>query len=399
MDSTYQTPSEIGRWRIIALGAGGIGTIIMIAMMLFPENREQAFRSWLLGFSIWGGISVGSLGLLLMQYLTGGAWGVIIRRIVEASSRTLVMSAIIFIPLLVGTTYFYQWAHPNLVPEELKYRAVYLSPISWGLRAVFYFAVWGVMTFLLNNWSKQQDETGDFDLIRKMSRFSGPGLVIWVLIVSFAAIDWIMSLDQHFYSTIFGLLYVIGWALSALAFTILILAWLSERAPMNHIVGKKIFHDLGKLMLAMVMIWAYFNFSQFLIIWSGNIPEETKWYLARMEGTWGAIGLILIIFHFAFPFLLLLSRDLKRNIKWISLLSIFILIMRVVDTYYLIGPAPMLGGGEHAIKFHISWMDFVAPIAVGGIWLWWFFGELLKRPLIPVNDPYLENAIAHGKGH
>ncbi|MGI8494658.1 MAG: hypothetical protein ACR2L1_05005 [Pyrinomonadaceae bacterium] len=399
MDSTYQAPSEIGRWRTIALGAGGIGTIIMIAMMVLADSREQALRSWLLGFSLWGGISIGSLGLLLMQYLTGGAWGVMIRRILEASSRTLVMSAIIFIPLMIGVSYFYQWANPILVPEELKYRAPYLSSGSWILRAGIYFAVWGIMTFLLNKWSEQQDKMGEVGLLRTMSRFSGPGLVIWVLVVSFAAIDWIMSLDQHFYSTIFGLLYVIGWALTALAFTILILAWLSERAPMNELIGKKIFHDLGKLMLAMVMIWAYFNFSQFLIIWSGNIPEETKWYLPRMSGTWGVIGFILIIFHFAFPFLLLLSRDLKRNIKWISLLSVFILIMRVVDTYYLIGPSPMIGSGEHSMTFHVSWMDFVAPIAVGGIWLWWFFGELLKRPLVPVNDPYLENAIAHGKGH
>ncbi|MGI8467722.1 MAG: hypothetical protein ACR2N3_04650 [Pyrinomonadaceae bacterium] len=393
-------PSEISGWRTIALGIGGILTIVLLAIaVIFPDQREQVLRSWLLGFSFWGGISIGSLGLLLMQYLTGGAWGVIIRRIVEASSRTLLMSFIIFIPLLLGVSYFYQWAHPNLVPEELKYRAGYLNPFSWGLRAICYFVIWGIMAFLLNKWSKRQDETGEFEWFSRMTRFSGPSLVIWVLVVSFAGIDWIMSLDQHFYSTIFGLLYVIGWALSALAFTILILAWLSDRAPMDHIVGKKIFHDLGKLMLAMVMIWAYFNFSQFLIIWSGNIPEETKWYLARMSGAWGAIGLILILFHFAFPFLLLLSRDLKRNTKWIAILSIFILVMRVVDTYYFIGPAPMLGAGEHAMSFHVSWMDFVAPVAVGGIWLWWFFGELIKRPLVPINDPFLENAINHGKGH
>jgi hypothetical protein len=168
---------------------------------------------------------------------------------------------------------------------------------------------------------------------------------------------------------------------------------------MRHIVAKKHFHDLGKLMLAMVMVWAYFNFSQYLIIWSGNLPEETGWYLARQEGAWGIIGGILIFFHFAFPFLMLLSRDFKRNAKWLSMIAIFILVMRLVDLYYIIGPSPMIGGSGHSIEFHISWMDFVAPVAVGGIWLWWFFGELMKRPLIPVNEPYLENAIAHGKGH
>jgi hypothetical protein len=217
--------------------------------------------------------------------------------------------------------------------------------------------------------------------------------------VSFAAIDWVMTLDPHWYSTIFGLLFVIGWAFSCLAFVIAILAWLSDREPMRSIVGKKHFHDLGKLMLAFVMVWAYFNFSQFLIIWSGNLPEETEWYITRQQGVWGAIGLALIVFHFAFPFLVLLSRDVKRNAKWISLVAVFILIMRLVDMYFIIGPAPMVGMGGKEMAFHLSWMDFVAPIAVGGIWLWWFFGELIKRPLIPVNDPYLENAIAHGKGH
>jgi hypothetical protein len=167
---------------------------------------------------------------------------------------------------------------------------------------------------------------------------------------------------------------------------------------MNRILGKRHFHDVGKLMLALVMVWAYFNFSQFLIIWSGNLPEETRWYLTRMEGVWGVIGVLLIFFHFAFPFLVLLNREVKRNSKWLAVLAGFILLLRLIDMFYLIGPSPRVGGG-HGIGFHISWMDFVAPIAVGGVWLWYFFGELLKRPLVPINDPFLENAIEHGKGH
>jgi hypothetical protein len=256
--------------------------------------------------------------------------------------------------------------------------------------------------YLLNGWSKRQDEAdtreGAFGWLDKMSRFSGPTMVFFILTVTFASIDWVMTLDPHWFSTIFGLLFVIGWGLSALAFTIAILAWLSDREPMKSIVGKKIFHDLGKLMLAMVMVWAYFNFSQYLIIYSGNLPEETQFYITRQEGAWGIVGGILIFFHFAFPFLVLLSRDIKRNTKWLSMLAIFILVMRIIDMYYIIGPAPTIAGG-HGGEFHLHWLDFLAPIAIGGIWLWWFFGELLKRPLVPVNDPYLDNAIAHGKGH
>lgn len=407
MDSTaYQTPSEISRWRTPALGIGGIGVIILLVVaVIFPDYREQALRSWLFGFIFWCGIGVGSLGLLLLQYLTGGAWGVVIRRIIEAGSRTLPIIFVLFLPLLLGVNSLYMWTHPRPGDEILEWRSGYLNPWTWGGRAILYFVLFGIMAYMLNKWSREQDQTTTFDgamnLLSRMSRFSGPTMVFFVLTVSFAAIDWVMTLDPHWFSTIFGLLFVIGWALSCLSFVVAILAWLSDREPMRSVVGKRHFHDLGKLMLAFVMVWAYFNFSQYLIIWSGNLPEETEWYIARQSGVWAVIGGILIFFHFAFPFLMLLSRDIKRNARWLTMLAVFILVMRLVDLYYIIGPAPRIGSAGVELDFldSISWMDFVAPIAIGGIWLWWFFGELLKRPLIPANDPYLENAIAHGKGH
>jgi hypothetical protein len=399
MKGNFDAPEEIGRWRTVALGIGGIAAIvILIAALIMPEMREQALRSWLLGFCLWGGIGIGSIGILLLQYLTGGAWGVVIRRILEASSRTLPIVFLLFLPILIGAGSLYGWTHPKPGDKIMEIRDAYLNYPFWALRAVLYFLLWGVMAVLLNRWSKQVDDTGDWSLLQKASRFSGPTMVFYVLLVSFAAIDWTMSLDQHWYSTIWGLLFVVGWALAAFAFVIVILAWLSTRAPMNRVVGKRHFHDLGKLVLALVMVWAYFNFSQFLIIWSGNLPEETQWYITRMSGGWGVIGVALIVLHFAFPYLVLLSRDIKRNAKYLAMLAIFILFMRLVDLYYIIGPAPTTT--SHAeMGFHISWMDFLAPVAVGGIWLWWFFGELRKRPLVPINDPFLENAIEHGKGH
>lgn len=405
--SSYQAPAEIGRWRNVALGIGGTLSLVILGIaVIMSEMREQALRSWLLGFVFWGGIGIGCLGLLILQYLTGGAWGVIIRRIVEAGSRTIFpITVVLFLPLMFGVKYIYEWAHPHIGDEILEHREPYLNPFSWIVRAFVYFGLFLIMQYLLNNWSKKQDEATTLEesagLLERMSRFSGPTLVFFGLTVTFAAIDWIMSLDPHWYSTIFGLLYVIGWGLSAMSLVVAILAWLSDREPMKHIVGKKHFHDLGKLMLAMVMVWAYFNFSQYLIIWSGNLPEETKWYLARQHGGWAIVGGALIFFHFAFPFLVLLSRDVKRQARLLTALAIFILVMRIVDMYYTIGPAPRVGSGGHELSFleSISWMDFVAPIAVGGIWLWWFFGELMKRPLIPINDPMLQNAIDHAKEH
>ena len=222
-------------------------------------------------------------------------------------------------------------------------------------------------------------------------------MVFFVLVVSFAAVDWVMTLDPHWFSTIWGLLFAVGWALSFFCFSVALLAVLADKEPMNRVLGSRHFQDIGKLMLALVMVWAYFNFSQFLIIWSGNLPEETRWYLPRMEGAWGVIGMLLIVFHFAFPFLVLLNRNLKRNGKWLAMVAIFILFLRLLDMFYLIGPSPRIAGPSAG--FHLSWMDFVAPIAVGGIWLWYFFGQLIKRPLMPINDPFLENAIKHGKEH
>jgi hypothetical protein len=404
----FQAPEEINRWRTFALGVGGLlSIIILVIAVIFPEQREQALRSWLLGFIFWGGIGIGCLGVLILQYLTGGAWGVVTRRILEAGSRTIPVLFILFLPILIGMTDLYEWTHLLDDPNDkiIQDRKPYLSVFWFMFRTVLYFFLWYLMAYFLNKWSLQQDSANNYDEAAKpladMGKFSGPTMVFFVLVVSFAAIDWVMTLDPHWYSTMWGFLFVAGWGLSCFCFVVAILAFLSDKAPMNRVVGKRHFHDLGKLMLALVMVWAYFNFSQFLIIWSGNIPEETTWYLSRGRGAWYVIGILLILFHFAFPFLVLLTRDIKLRAKWLATLAVFILVLRLVDMYYLIGPTPRISTHGKSLEFFasFSWMDIVAPLAVGGIWLWYFFGELMKRPLVPINDPYLANAIEHGKGH
>ena len=401
----YQAPEEINRFRTFALGIGGLlSIIILVIAVIFPEQREQALRSWLLGFIFWGGIGIGCLGVLILQYLTGGAWGVVTRRILEAGSRTIPVIFLLFLPIMFGVTFLYEWTHLKEDPI-IQFRQPYLSVQWFIIRAVLYFILWYLMAYFLNKWSAQQDAANNYDEAAKpladAGKFSGPTMVFFVLVVSFAAIDWVMTLDPHWFSTMWGFLFVAGWGLSCFCFVVAILAYLSDKAPMNRIVGKRHFHDLGKLMLALVMVWAYFNFSQFLIIWSGNIPEETTWYLSRGKGAWYVIGIILILFHFAFPFLVLLTRDVKMRAKWLATLAIFILVLRLIDMYYLIGPTPRISTHGKSLEFFasFSWMDIVAPLAVGGIWLWYFFGELMKRPLVPINDPYLDNAINHGKGH
>jgi hypothetical protein len=273
----------------------------------------------------------------------------------------------------------------------------------WIVRALVYFAIFGLLSSLLNRWSANQDKSEGYEetngwLVRA-SKFCGPTMVAYALVVTFAVVDWMMMLDPHWFSTIWGLLFVVGWALSCLALVIALLFFLADKPPFNRVLGKRHFHDLGKLMLALVMVWAYFNFSQFLIIWSGNIPEETTWYIRRMHGGWGVVGVVLVVLHFAFPFLTLLQQDFKRRGRGLAYLAVFILVMRIVDMFYLIGPSDRITAGVDPNVFFVSWLDFVAPIAVGGLWLWYFFDQLTKRPIVPIKDPYLENAIAHGKGH
>lgn len=396
----YQAPVELDNVRNVALGAGGLALIAWLVGVYF--SPEQALRSWLLGFIFWGGLSIGALGVLMLQYLTGGAWGVVIRRVIEAATRTLPLMVVLFIPL-VFIQYYHNWT--TWAPDDyaIAHRGWFMTQESWILRSGIYFALFLIMTYFLNKWSAQQDAATNYEDSAKFlgtaTAFSGPTLVIYSLIVTFAVVDWVMMLDAHWFSTIWGLLFIAGWALSIFSFCVAFLAFLSDKAPLNRVLGKKHFHDLGKLLLAFTMVWAYFNFSQFLIIWSGNIPEETGWYLTRMKGSWLVVGALLVLFHFAFPFLILLQQDFKRKFKLLASIAIFILFMRLVDMFYLIGPNPRIDKTIEKGAFIVSWLDVVAPIAIGGFWLWWFIGQIKKRAIVPANDPFFEKAIEHGKGH
>ena len=388
----YTPPAELSRVRSSALIAG----VVLSALLIIGAfvDRAQFFHAYLVGFVFWIGITLGSLALLMLQHLTGGAWGVVIRRVLEASTRTLPLLLILFGPVVIGLRQIYPWTNAEEMSRSVALQqkaAHYLNPSFFTARATGYFAIWSVLALLLNWFSLQQDRTADPKLHKRMQFLSGPGLGIFVLTTTFAAIDWVMSLDPAWSSTIFGLIFVASWTLSALGFTILAMSWLSQREPMNRVLQPWHFHDLGNLTLTLVMLWTYFAFSQYLIIWSGNLPEETTWYVARKHGGWGLIALAIVILQFAFPFLILLSRAAKKSGRRLAMLAILILVMRIMDVIWLIEPTFNRG------HFHLSWMDFAAPIALGGLWLAMFAWQLQKRPLVPINDPQLEQALAaHG---
>lgn len=393
MSASFNPPSMANAQRA-ALIVGGVFMLLLLVGALL--NHDQFFQSYLVGFTFWTGIAVGSVALLMLQHLTGGGWGFVIRRVLEAASRTLPMMALLFIPVILGSHSLYPWTHQE---ELAKYPVVrgktpYLNVTFFSIRAVIYFGIWIALAYFLNKWSLEQDRTGDKWFTKAMRVISGPGMVFLIFSVTFAAIDWYMSLEPEWASTIYGFIYVAAWSLSALAFTIAVMAWLSKEAPMNRIVAPLHFHDHGKLLLAMVMLWAYFAFSQYLIIWSGNLPEEITWYLKRTRGAWGVIILFVIVLHFALPFLFLLSRTLKRDPHKLVLVALLILVMRVIDLFWMLKPA-FTGG-----SFSLSWMDIVSPIALGGLWLAFFFWQLGKRSLIPINDPQFESVLeqAH-EGH
>ena len=383
----YTPPADITRTRNVALAVGLLFTLALVLGAVLSPG--YFFHGYLVGFIFWTGITVGSLALLMLQHLTGGAWGLVIRRVLEASTRTFPLMLLLFIPVAIGLKHIYPWTDAAvMITPALQKKTSFLNPSFFILRAFVYFAIWSALAIALNWLSLQQDRATSRAVRKRMQMISGPGLVLTIICITFAAIDWVMSLDPSWYSTIYGLIFVAAWALSALAFTILIMSWLSVREPMNAVVQPRHSHDWGNLTLTLVMLWTYFAFSQYLLIWSGNLPEETTWYVARKHGGWGAIALAIVTLQFAFPFLVLLSRATKKNAQKLAMLAALILVMRVIDVIWLIEPTYSRG------DFVFNWMDYVAPVAIGGLWLGTFAWQLQKRPLLPINDPQLEQAVA-----
>jgi hypothetical protein len=391
----YSVPGEVNR-EIRGLGqrfllAGAIGALACVAGAFL--DWRQFLHSYLWAYMFFIGLTLGCMALNMLQYLTGGAWGVVIRRFCEAATRTLPLLAVLFLPIVIGIPALYEWSHPDIVAKDaiLRHKHVYLNVPFFLIRAVLYFGGWILFSTVLDRWSQKQDESGGRAVNRRLQLTSGPGLVWWGLSVTFMAIDWVLSINPHWFSTIFGLLFMAGQGLNALAFLIALTIVMARRPPLDGVITPRHLHDLGKLMLALVMVWAYFSFSQFLIIWSGNLAEEIPWYVRRLNGGWQYIGLSLVFLHFALPFALLLSREVKRSERLILRVCAIILVMRMVDLYWLVMPDYRQGG------FGVSWMDLATPIALGGIWLWAFTSQLNKRPLLPLRDPNLQEALEHGR--
>lgn len=388
----WAAPSTVDRLQRNGLAAAAVG-IVGCVVGVFLE-RPVFFRAYLVAWLFAVGVSMGCLAIAMLHHLSRGGWGLMIRRTLEAASRTLPVVFVLALPLVFGMRDLYPWARPEVVAADpiLQAKHPYLNVPFFWLRLVVFFLVWGGFAFALNRLSLAQDRGNDPALTRRMQIVSAPGIVIYCVLATFAAVDWLMSLQPHWFSTMYGVYFFGSQALAGMAFVTAFAAYLANREPMARVLTRHFFHDYGKLLLTFVMLWAYFSFSQFLIIWAGNEPEEIVWFVRRIHGAWGAIALSLVVLHFALPFALLLSRDIKRNPRLLGGLALGMLAMRWIDLFWQVEPA------FHHGEFAFSWLYPAALLAVGGLWLAAFVAELKKRPLLPIHDPYLPEAIAH-EGH
>jgi hypothetical protein len=380
---------HIAAWRKYSLLAGVAGVLLCVIGYVF--DRDQFLRSYLFADMFWTGMALGCLGILLMHHTVGGKWGMVIRRLCEAGAWTIPFMAILLVPVLLAMPILYVWMQPQAAHDAvIQGKRGYLNVPFFIGRTVFYFAVWTLYAYLLNKWSAQQDRASDSRLISrlssKMRSVSAPGLVVFTFTATFAFVDWIMSLEPDWFSTMYGAMFLVGEMLEAFALVIALVIVLSQWEPIKQYITPQHFHDLGNMLLTFTVLWAYLSFSQFLIIWAGNLPDEVPWYVRRLGQGWGWVAVLLVVFHFCLPFLLLLQRDIKRRASLLLQVCWLMLAIRVLDVYWVVEPAFY---GNHV---QIHWEDFVTPVAVGGLWLAVFFWQLGTRPLVPLKDPRLEGA-------
>jgi len=380
---------ELRRLRRAAVVVAVAGALLCaLGAFLSPA---QFLRSYLIAFVFWLQIALGCLAFGLLGHVAGGGWGAVIRRPVEAAARTVGPMALLFVPIAIGLPYLYEWARPEAVAHDpiIAHKAPYLNVPFFVVRAAIYFAAWAGFAYGVSRMSLAQDRGVTEQSRHRLRRVSAVGLMVYCLTMTLASIDWLMSLSPHWYSTIYGVYVIGGQGVAALAFTVLVMLGLARHAPVSAVMRVQHFHDLGKMLLAFVMLWAYFAISQFLVIWSGNLPEDAPFFISRARGVWRFVSLALVLLHFALPFLLLLSRELKRNTRKLAMVAGLLLVMRWVDVYWLVTPTL----SPDRLVFH--WLDVAAFAAIGGVWLLLFARELTKRPLLPLADPLLQETTAH----
>ncbi len=414
LPADLSAPAFVDGWKTRALVTGLVFSAIAAALAVADKSIDHVLRAWLLGLMLTFGFAVGGLALLMVQYVTGGKWGLLLRRPLEAMSRTLPLVFVYWLVIGFSLKKLYLWAAVTDVSAALKsgwineiqahaieFKRPMLNPTAFIVTGLVCFAIWGFYTWRLNSLGMQRDAASPAttpEWIKRFENISGPGVLIYALTMTAAVIYWVMSLDPTWYSSIYGLLFLVGQIYGVLALSIIVVISLSKAEPFSTILRTTEQHDLGKFTFAFVMLNIYLAFSQFLIIWSGNLPEEIPWYLARFRGGWGVIITLDFIFHWLIPFTLLLSRDLKRNKKRLLRVCQWMVFARAFDLFWLIEP----NFNDAAGNLHFSWgiLEYVAvPVAMVAFWVAFFCTRLQTRPLVQTNDPHVAEILEPEHAH
>jgi hypothetical protein len=410
-------PAFVGTWRVRALVVAAIFTVMAASLAVADgakDGVDHVLRAWVLGLMLTFGFAAGGLALLMVQYCTGGKWGLLLRRPLEAMSRTLPLVFVYWVVVALNLKRLYLWAQISDAAEALKsgliteaqahaieFKRPMLNPGAFVWVSVFCFAIWGLYTWRLNSLALKRDADLPENTpywIKKFENISGLGIVIYALTMTAAVIYWVMSMDPTWYSSVYGLLFLVGQGYTVLALGIIVALALSKAEPFKTILRQTEQHDLGKLTFAFVMLNIYLAFAQFLIIWSGNSPEEIPWYLARIRGNWGVIITLDFVFHWLIPFTLLLSRDLKRNKQRLTRVCQWMIFAKAFDLFWLIEPNYKDAAGN----LHFSWgiLEYAAvPVAMVALWVAYFCTQLSSRPLVQVNDPHIEEILEAEHAH
>lgn len=400
MNQIATNNARIEEFRKRSLVAGIVGMVLLavgIGLGLAGDEAllDQFYRSYLFGYVFWLGLPLGALSILLLHNMVGGPWGYVTRRVLQAAVKTLPLMVLLFIPVVLGMHSLYEWTHEAVVASDpiLRHKAPWLNQGAFIIRAAIYFVLFIGFGWSIVRTMQKLEDLGGSVVTRRLQSISAVGTVVVFLAGTFAAFDWMMSLEPHWFSTAYGMIYMIGGTLMAFAFLIIMMWRLgSVDSGVDEALRPGYMHDLGNFMFAFMLLWAYVAVSQFIIIWSGNLPEETPWYLRRAAGAWKYFPIVLAIFHFAAPFGLLLSRKVKRDRGTLARVAMLIVVMHAIDLFWWIAPA-FSHGGE--VGFHISWLDLAAPFGIGGIWLAVFARILGRGTLLPLNVAYPKQEVEH----
>jgi hypothetical protein len=376
--------------RVPVLGAGAAVLGAVLCAVFGMGDPRQFFFSWLVSFLFFLSLALGGLFFVLIQYASQGSWGIVVRRIGESIFTTVPVMAALFLPLVLGMHHLFEWSVPGAADDDalLRWKAPFLNVPFFLIRALIYFGSWSFIAVMYYRQSRIQDATGDPGITARLRRLAGPSIIVLALTSSFASVDWIMSLTPHWYSTMFGVYFFAGAFVGFIALLSILAVAMRRAGLLDTVITTEHLHDLGKFLFAFTAFWAYIAFSQFFLIWYANLPEETVWFKARLEGSWKTVTILLMIGHFGIPFLYLMGRAVKRRDSTLALGGAWLLVMHFLDLYWQIMPT------LHPEGIRPSILDVAAFIAVGGCFAAAAGWLMRQQALVPIRDPRIDESLA-----